>query len=171
MMAEHKGLVLNINEDGTAEVATDQNGFCNGCTDTAKCRMCLSGARLTASVQNHVDARKGDVVSICNDGFPLFGGVASLYVIPVLWLMIGAVVGGGLGAEWDVGEAGGAVLVGLSGFIVGFMIIFIVSKSLKSTLEPRPGIVRVLDRPGEGGGGYADEEQMAAPADIQCSVQ
>jgi positive regulator of sigma E activity len=107
--------------------------------------MCLAGTRHVETVQNAVGARQGDMVSVCNGDPPLWRDAAALYVIPALWLIIGAIIGAGLGIDWQIGEAGGAVLIGLSGFGIGFMIVFIVSKSLKVGQEIAPRIVCVIE--------------------------
>lgn len=146
-MPEHVGLVLNTFEDKTAEVIADRKDFCNGCKDTRMCRTCLTGARRTTTVQNPVGACRGDVVSIYLEGSTLWTEALLLYIIPVLWLMSGAIIGSGLGSEWKIGKTGGAVFLGLSGFVIGFMIIFIISKSLKIVQEIAPRIVRVIEHP------------------------
>jgi positive regulator of sigma E activity len=145
MMKERVALVLSTNDDKTAKVATDPKGICRGCKDTGKCRMCLAGTRHVTTVKNSVGASKGDVVFIYNVGSALWSGTVSLYVIPALWLMIGAIIGAGLGVDWKIGEAGGAVLVGMSGFAVGLLVVLVISKMLKLDLEISPRIVRIID--------------------------
>jgi sigma-E factor negative regulatory protein RseC len=113
-------------------------------------------------VQNSVGASQGDVVAIYREDNVLLTGVASLYIIPILWLMIGAIIGAGLGSGWEIGEAGGAVLIGLSGFVVGFTIIFMIAKSLKSDSDIRPRIIRTIEPPVEGGEAYTFGGQSIA---------
>lgn len=149
-MAEHVGLVLNTFEDRTAEVIADRKDFCSGCQDTSRCRTCLAGARRLATVQNTVGARQGDVVSIYLEGSTLWKEDLLVYIIPTLWLMVGVAIGSGLGSEWKIGETGGAILLGLSGFAIGFMIMFIISKSLKFILEMTPRIVRIIEHSSQG---------------------
>lgn len=149
-MREHVGLVLNTFKDRRAEVATDRRNFCSGCQDTRNCRACLTGARRVVTVQNSAGARQGDVVSLCFEDSGLWTRVLWLSIIPVLWLMAGAMIGSGLGGDWEIGETGGAILLGLSGFAIGFAMIAIVSNSLKLVLKIPPRIIRVIESPSEG---------------------
>lgn len=144
-MAEHVGLVLNMFEDRTAEVIVDRKAFCNGCDDTGRCRACLAGARRVETVQNPIGARRGDVVFVYLEGSSLWTEALLVYIIPVMWLMAGALVGSGLGQGWKIGETGGAILLGLAGLAIGFMIIFVISESLKHVHKIAPRIVSVID--------------------------
>lgn len=149
-MADHVGLVLNTLENRTAEVATARRDFCGGCTDARNCRMCLAGARCIETVQNRVGAGQGDVVAICLEDHDLYAGSLLPYIIPALWLMTGAMIGYGLGGDWKIGPNGGAVLLGLSGFAIGLMMIALVSRLLKFALKTAPRILRVIERSPEG---------------------
>lgn len=146
-MVEHVGLVLNTFENKTAEVVTDRKDACSGCTDVHNCRTCLTSARLVATVQNPINAHRGDVVSIYLKDSALWTGALLLYIIPVLWLMTGAIIGSGLGAGWKIGETGGAILLGLSGFSVGMIITIIIARSLKYSEKITPQIMRVIEHP------------------------
>jgi len=108
--------------------------------------MCLAGARRVETIQNRVGARQGDVVAIQLDDYDLYAGSLLPYIIPALWLMTGAMIGYGLGADWKIGPYGGAVLLGLSGFAIGLILIFLVSKLLKLDLKTVPLILRVIER-------------------------
>jgi len=151
-MTEHVGLVLNTFKDRKAEVATDRRDFCSGCKDTRNCRACLAGARRVVTVQNPVGARQGEVVSLCLEDSSLWSDALWLYIIPVLWLLAGTMIGSGLGGGWQIGETGGAILLGLSGFAVGFMMIAIVSNLFKFAMKITPRIIGVIEHPSEGTG-------------------
>lgn len=153
-MAEHVGLVLNTFENKTAEVVTDRRDACSGCAETHNCRTCLTSSHLVSTVQNPIGARQGDVVSIYLEDSALWTGALLLYIIPVLWLLTGAIIGSGLGADWKIGETGGAILFGLSGFAVGLAIIVIISRSLKFGQKITPRITRVIEHPSEGEGKF-----------------
>lgn len=151
-MMKHVGLVLNTSKDRKAEVATDRRDFCSGCKDTRNCRACLAGARRVVTVQNTVGARQGEVVSLCLEDSPLWTGALWLYVIPALWLLAGTMIGSGLGEDWQIGETGGAILLGLSGFAVGLIMIAIVSSLLKLAMKITPRIIGVIEHSSEGTG-------------------
>ena len=156
-MAERTGMVLRSYEDGTAEVVTDRRNACGGCESSHGCRSCLTGAKMVAMVQNPVGAEQGDVVSIYLKESALRAGAVLLYIIPILWLMAGAFVGDGLGSNWRIGATGTAVLGGLAGLALGFMMALGISRSSRFGSGMVPKITRVIERAGTTGGhGHAE---------------
>ena len=144
-MAEHIGMVLNTFDNKTAEVITDRKDACSGCQDTHKCRTCLTRSHLVARVQNPVGARQGDVVSIYLEDSALWTGAVLLYIIPILWLLVGALIGNGLGSGWRIGETGAAIFLGLSGLIIGLLITTIISRSSNFGQRITPRIIRIVE--------------------------
>jgi sigma-E factor negative regulatory protein RseC len=144
-MAERIGIVLRTFDNGTAEVVTDRRNACGGCEQSHGCRSCLTSAKMVSKVQNPASAGQGDVVSIYLKQSALWTGAAFLYIVPILWLMAGAFVGASLGRNWDMGETGAAILLGLLGLALGFLMARVISKS--SSFGPKivPRIVRVVE--------------------------
>ncbi|MFZ0728461.1 MAG: SoxR reducing system RseC family protein [Desulfobacterales bacterium] len=145
-MAERTGLVLQSFDNGMAEVVTDRRNACGGCEKSHGCRSCLTSAKLVATVQNPVSAVKGDVVLIHLTESALRAGAVLLYIIPILWLMAGAFVGDGLGGNWRIGATGAAVLGGLTGLAIGFIMARSISRSASIGPSLIPRIVRVVER-------------------------
>ena len=114
-MAERIGVVLHTFDNGMAEVVTDRRNACGGCEKSHGCRSCLTSAKMVSTVQNPAGAGQGDVVSIYLKESALWTGAVFLYIVPILWLMAGAFVGASLGSNWEIGETGAAILMGLSG--------------------------------------------------------
>ena len=145
-MAERIGMVLQTLDNGMAEVVTDRRNACGGCENSHGCRSCLTTAKMVALVRNPVGADQGDVVSIFLKESAQWTGAVFLYIIPVLWLMAGAFVGASVGSNWEMGETGASILVGLLGLALGFMMTIAISKS--SSFGPKlvPQIIRVVER-------------------------
>ncbi len=145
-MAERNGLVLHTFDNGMAEVVTDRSNACGGCEHSHGCRSCLTSAKMVAMVKNPIGADQGDVVSIYLKESALWTGAVFLYIIPVLWLMAGAFIGASVGNEWQIGETGAAILVGLFGLTLGFMMTMAISKSASFGPKLVPQITRVIER-------------------------
>ena len=145
-MAERIGLVLHRLDNGMAEVVTDRKNACGGCEHSHGCRSCLTSAKMVATVKNPVGADQGDVVSIYLKETALWTGAVFLYIIPVLWLLAGAFVGASIGGNWEIGETGAAILVGLLGLALGFMMTMAVTRF--SSFGPKlvPQITRIVER-------------------------
>ncbi len=144
-MAEHVGLVLNTFENRTAEVLTDRKDACSGCSEAHNCRTCLTSAHLVATVQNPVGAHAGDLVTIFLEDSVLWTGAIFLYIVPVLWLLAGGIIGDGMGTGWRIGATGGAILFGFLGLATGLLIAMIISRSSKFGQTITPRITRVVE--------------------------
>ena len=144
-MAERIGIVLHSFDNGMAEVVTDRRNACGRCEHSHGCRSCLTSAKMVAMVRNPAGAGQGDVVSIYLKKSALWTGAVFLYIVPILWLMAGAFIGASFGRNWDMGETEAAILMGLLGLALGFMMARIISKS--SSFGPKivPRIVRVVE--------------------------
>jgi sigma-E factor negative regulatory protein RseC len=144
-MAERIGIVLHTFDNGMAEVVTDRRNACGGCEKSHGCRTCLASSKMVSTVRNSAGAGQGDVVSIYLKQSALWTGAAFLYIVPILWLMAGAFIGASFGRNWDMGETGAAILLGLLGLAVGFMMARAISSS--SSFGPKivPRIVRVVE--------------------------
>jgi sigma-E factor negative regulatory protein RseC len=145
-MAERIGVVLQTFDNGMAEVVTDRRNACGGCEKSHGCRSCLTSAKMVSTVRNSAGAGQGDVVSIYLKEPALWTGAVFLYIVPILWLLAGAFVGASLGSNWEIGETGSAILMGLLGLALGFLMARVISKS--SSFGPKivPRIVRVVER-------------------------
>ena len=144
-MAERTGLVLHTFDNGMAEVVTDRKNACGGCEHSHGCRSCLTRAKMVAKVKNPIGADQGDVVSIYLEESAIWTGAVFLYIIPILWLLAGAFVGASVGSNWEMGETGAAILVGLFGLALGFMMTMAISKSASFGPKMTPQIVRVVE--------------------------
>jgi sigma-E factor negative regulatory protein RseC len=144
-MAERIGIVLRTFDNGIAEVVTDRRNACGGCEKSHGCRSCLTSAKMVSTVRNPTGAGQGDMVSIYLKESALWTGAVFLYIVPILWLMAGAFVGSSLGRNWSMGETGSAILLGLLGLALGFLMARVISKS--SSFGPKivPRIVRVVE--------------------------
>jgi len=143
-MAERIGLVIHTLDNNTAEVATDRRNACGGCEHTKGCRSCLTSAKMVSTVQNSVGARPGDLVVIHLTEAALWTGALLLYIIPILWLITGAFLGASFGNSWFGGESGAAIIFGLLGLALGFLMAFYISKSSGIRLKLIPQIVRIV---------------------------
>ena len=144
-MAERIGIVLHTLDNGMAEVVTDRRNACGGCEKSHGCRSCLTSSKMVSTVRNIAGAGQGDLVSIFLKESALWTGAVILYIIPILWLMAGAFIGASFGRDWDMGETGAAILMGLLGLALGFIMAKVISKSSSFGHKMVPRIVRVVE--------------------------
>ena len=144
-MADRIGLVVGNEIDGRARILIDRKGACGGCHTTGSgCRTCLSSARMESLVINSVGARSGDIVQVSLKSGNLLAGAALLYILPVLALIGGALVGSAESAVlgWDGTSA--TLLGGGAGLAIGFGVVMGLDRCTWIRRRVAPRITAVL---------------------------
>ena len=143
-MAQEKGLVTSITEDGWAQVETDRNDACSHC---GSCRVSFGcNSEMTIKALNRAGAGVGDLVSIHLSSGTIMKSAAILYLIPVAGLISGAFMGEGLSTRLAMSETGTIALLSLAGFIVGYIITVLISRWMSARRTLSPIITRIVRR-------------------------
>jgi len=143
-MAQEKGLVTSITEDGWAQVETDRN---DGCSHCGSCRVSFGcNSEITIKAINRAGAEVGDLVFIHLSSGTIMKSAAILYLIPVLGLISGAFLGEGLSMRLTVSETSAIALLSLAGFILGFIITALISRWMSARRTLSPIITRIIRR-------------------------
>lgn len=143
-MAQEKGLVTSITEDGWAQVETDRNDACSHC---GSCRVSFgSNSEMTIKAINRAGAGVGDLVSIHLSSGTIMKSAAILYLIPVAGLISGAFMGVDLSERLPISETAAIALLSLAGFILGFIITAFISRWMSARRTLSPIITRIIRR-------------------------
>jgi sigma-E factor negative regulatory protein RseC len=143
-MAQEKGLVTSITEDGWAQVETDRNDACSHCSS---CRVSFGcNSETTIKAINRAGAGVGDLVSIHLSSGTIMKSAAILYLIPVAGLILGAFLGEGLSTRLAMSETSAIALLSLAGFILGFIITVLISRWMSGRRTLSPIITRIIRR-------------------------
>ena len=143
-MAQEKGLVTSITEDGWAQVETDRNDACSNC---GSCRVSFGcNSEMTIKAINRAGAGVGDLVSIHLSSGTIMKSAASLYLIPVAGLISGAFIGDSLSTRLAISETSTIALLSLAGFILGFIITALISRWMSDRRTLSPIITRIIRR-------------------------
>ncbi len=148
-MAQKKGRVSSVNQDGWAMVVTEKGDACNNCESAQFCHSLADCSRMETRVLNQADAEVGDRVTISLSSKSVFKSAMILYILPTLSLILGAIVGSGLHNYLGIGETGAAILFGFTGLILGFTIAGLISKRQTAGSKLTPVITRII-KPTEG---------------------
>lgn len=145
-MAEHIGIVIQIDQNGIVRVAADRKGACGGCDHRGGgCKSCLTGAnRMESEAANPVHAKVGDLVKLRLPSANLFTGAAMLYLLPVAGLLIGAFLG-----DWAVTPGGtlevfSAILGAFIGLGVGYACLIAVDRGQGLRRRWTPTITKIV---------------------------
>ena len=143
-MAQEKGLVTSITEDGWAQVETDRNDACSHC---GSCRVSFGcNSEMTIKALNRAGAGVGDLVSIHLSSGTIMKSAAILYLIPVAGLISGAFLGDELSTRLAMSETGAIALVSLAGFILGYILTVLISRWMSGRRTLSPTITRIIRR-------------------------
>ena len=143
-MAQEKGLVTSITEDGWAEVETDRNDASSHCSSCHVSFGCNS--EMTIKAINRAGAGVGDLVSIHLSSRTIMKSAAILYLIPVVGLISGAFLGDELSTRLAMSETGTIALLSLAGFVLGYIITALISRWMSGRSTLSPIITRIIRR-------------------------
>jgi sigma-E factor negative regulatory protein RseC len=145
-MPQKTGLVVKTSADGWAEVITDRLDACAECASSRSCHSDCKTSRVATRVYNTAGAHEGDTVVVFIDSSSVLKSAAILYLAPVVFMLFGALTGSSVAARLGMGESGSALLFGLIGLAIGFLIVRTFSTRLKSDSGLVPKITQVIDR-------------------------
>ncbi len=128
-MIEETGRVERIEGDYIWVSPASAGGACVSCKSSANCSSNLLTTLLqrhqtkSVRVENNINAKVNDLIVIGIHPQGLLSGSALIYLLPVFFLFIFAVIG-----DQFFGEIG-SIIIGLAGLILGFLI----SKSIATS--------------------------------------
>lgn len=148
-MPQKTGLVVKTSADGWAEVITDKLDACAECTSSRSCHSDCKSTRVSTRVYNPADAHEGDTVVIYISPSAVLKNAAILYLIPVVFMLFGALTGSSFAAQLGMEESGSALLFGLTGLAIGFLAVRTFSTRLKADSGLVPKISQVIASGGD----------------------
>jgi len=91
--------VERLLDGGYAEISVPRKSACgHDCEECAGCGM--TGAAIKARARNDADAQPGDKVVVESSTKKLFGVIALVYVLPVIFFLLGYFLTEGLAENW-----------------------------------------------------------------------
>jgi sigma-E factor negative regulatory protein RseC len=148
-MAQKKGRVSRIENDGWAVVVTEKSDACSNCESAQFCHALADCSRLETRVLNQAGAKVGDTVSISLSSRTVIKSAMILYILPTVTFLLGAVVGAGLHKQLGIGDTGAAIVFGFAGLFLGFAIARLISNRKVVTRKLIPVITQII-KPKEG---------------------
>ena len=143
-MSQEEGLVANIGEDGWAQVVTDRRDACDDCGASHCCASFVSSSKMVIKALNRAGAGVGDLVSVSLKTAAVVQSAAIFYMVPILGLICGAVVGGSLSQRLPISETASAIVFSFVGLSLGFLITALFSKRMSARNGLTPVITRII---------------------------
>lgn len=145
-MSEEQGIVVRLKPDGMADVMTEKGGGCESCGASHSCHAFGSGSKMITRARNRIGARVGDQVALELGSGLFVKSAAVVYLLPIAGFIIGAALGASLHDAVGIGQRTGAVLFGLGGLGVGFLITIMLSKWTGVSGILTPEIAKIIGR-------------------------
>ena len=145
-MIEEYGSVIELRSKNVAVVLCQKSSFCENCAAEGICHVGDDNSSKTVEVHNHLAADIGDRVKIATTTRTFLQSSFLLYIVPLIFLVTGAVSGQLLGEYLDNGLDPNllSALLGTSFMAGSFMIIRFGSRALqKEAYMPR--VVEIID--------------------------
>jgi len=143
-MEQEEGLIASIDDKGWAEVVTKRRDACGDCGAGHRCTAFAGSSKMLIKALNRAGANEGDHVVIDLASGGVIQSAAILYVIPVLGLIFGAVIGSTLDPGWPFKGTDASMLFTFLGLAFGFLVTVLISRHLSKKRQFTPVITRIL---------------------------
>jgi positive regulator of sigma E activity/YHS domain-containing protein len=143
-MAQEEGLVASISENGWAQVVADRRDACGDCGASGCCATLGGSSKMVIKAMNRAGAGIGDLVSITLKSGTVVQSAAIFYLIPLIGLIFGAVLGSTYNLGLPISETAAGILFSFAGLGLGFLITAVITRWLSAKQAFTPVITRVI---------------------------
>ena len=143
-MAIKNGRVTQVNPDGSAVVVTHKADACHNCESAQFCHALADCSKLETRVLNRAGAAVGDQVSISLSSATVLKSALLLYLLPTAGLLTGTIAGAKFSGWLGIGETASSLVIGLAGFIFGFLGVKFIAKRQAAGNKLTPVITKVV---------------------------
>jgi sigma-E factor negative regulatory protein RseC len=130
--------------DSKALVQVGKSSMCEGCQSRSLCKNLGGGKTMEAEAKNSAGGKVGDRVLLKIETSLFLRITFIVYIIPVLALIAGAIIGVKCGPQYSFNPELASVVLSVSAFIIAFMIIYVIGKRTKGKQGYMPEIVKIL---------------------------
>ena len=145
-MSTEEGVVTQVGPPGIAQVKTVRSSACKACSARHSCKPGES-KEMEVTVIDPVGVKPGDRVLLTLNTGNLLKATFLLYILPIVGLLAGAVLGNHWGHQWGLssgGQSGLSALLGFVGLAIAVLFVRWKGNQLGRNKEYRPRISRIL---------------------------
>lgn len=102
MIAEY-GTIVELKGKQTAVVLCQRNSACDHCPSSGSCQIGDDSESMLVEALNPIGAQIGDRVKVVTSTKHFLQSSFILYILPIIGLLIGALIGQGIGEMTDIG--------------------------------------------------------------------
>ncbi|MCK5058708.1 MAG: SoxR reducing system RseC family protein [Candidatus Aminicenantes bacterium] len=148
-MSTEEGTITKIAGD-KAWVLVRRSSACDGCKSGGVCSSLGGSGDMEAEAINTADSKVGDRVRLKLSSKSIWKISFMFYIIPVIFLALGAIVGMEIGKRSFPGfdPEMMSLAIALLACAVGFLIVWVYSRIVGEKREYVPEVIRILKPPG-----------------------
>jgi sigma-E factor negative regulatory protein RseC len=140
-MITENGIVTQATPD-VALVKTNRAAACEACTAKGSCGTIHQGKEMTVEVPNTLGVEPGDSVLIGMQTKSALLLTFLIYIVPILCLVAGALIGDTLGPLLRINASFAAMVLGFSFFGIAFFILHKKSSAMNQKNQFKPVLIR-----------------------------
>jgi len=142
-MSTEQGTITKLYEN-KAWVKVRRSSMCSACNCKSACSTLGGEDIMEAEAINSANAQVGDRVLLKIPGKALWKISFVLYMIPVIFLIAGVIVGMNLAKSYALEPELGGLILGILGCTLSYLIIKFVSRAIRNDKGYVPEIVKVI---------------------------
>lgn len=142
-MAIERGIVKEILGSHALVIST-KSSSCESCSSKDACNVMGGGNEVEIEALNTVHAEAGDTVLISFQTSSLFKLTFLLYIFPIIFLFMGAIVGEKLSIYAQADPSKISAIFSFVLFFISLGIVILVSRKLEKKQEYKPEIIKVV---------------------------
>ncbi len=142
-LAKARGVVIGKKDDHVW-IRTIKSASCESCTAKGTCSSHGSDKEFEIEALNKTGAKRGDKVEIGFNTSSLFKISFLLYIVPIIFLIIGAVTGEQYALSSGRDQSMFAALFGFSMLIISWLVIKSVGNSISKKDRYKPEVIKIL---------------------------
>jgi len=143
-MSTEEGTITKVVED-KAWVKVRRSAMCDACNCQSACSTIGPGEIMEAEALNSANGKEGDRVLIKIPSKSIWKISFILYMIPVIFLISGTVIGMKLAKNYSLKPELGALLLGVTACIFSYFLIKLFAKQVKKNKEYTPEVIKILN--------------------------
>jgi len=140
-MVTEEGIITGTTQ-AMAWVKTVRSKSCESCESKDSCAEGGKSREILVQVENILSAKPGDRVVIGFGTAPMLQLSFVLYILPVIFLIAGAVIGQTWAPDMNMDESLASILAGLAGFAVSFVVVRLFNNHFANKKKFKPFLVR-----------------------------
>lgn len=142
-MATEQGIVLRT-ESKAAWVKTTRSSACQGCTARNSCHTLSDSKDMEVKALNLAGAREGDRIVLSFETKSLLKATFLIYVFPIIFLVVGAVIGQMLAPLVAIDPSTLSVLLGFSCFFAALFMMKTRANKMAAKNAYQPKITKII---------------------------